>query len=90
MLAYVDREEGKEAQTEKYKKCELIFKQQEAAAAEAANAAAMAEAEAAKSVPGEDVLIAELEASKDIVELYPQVLEMIRKGSGATFRACSL
>lgn len=82
LLAYVDREEGKEAQSEKYKKCELVFKQQEAA--EAAKVAATAEAEATKSLPGEDVLIAELEASKDIVELYPQVLEMIRKGSGAT------
>ena len=84
LLKYVELEENKSAQAELFAKAAAEAAEAEAAAA-AAEAAAKAEAERlAAGPPGQAELEEQLASAKEVAELYPAVLEMVKAATGAT------
>jgi hypothetical protein len=80
----VELEEGKAAQAELFARATQLALEQEEKKILAKTEAEAAAALAAKPLSGEEEVEAELKATTDIAELYPKILNMIKRATGAT------
>jgi hypothetical protein len=84
LLRYVEREEGKAAQADLFARATQLAAEQEEAKAKAEADAAAAAALAASPLPGQEELEYLLKSTKDITEVYPSFLELVKLATGAT------
>jgi len=84
LIRYADRDEGKNKTAELFAKAARLAEEKDEAVAKAGAEAKAAEEAKAAALPGEQELLQELGSTREVAELYPKVLEMVKLATGAT------